>query len=152
LPDDVGDDASLLVDPLGDEIIGASLSFYAWEGYDPEFHKSAAEYASERDAYNAAFDAAAELARGVLPPPLMEWTDARPSVGADAHRAMVWEGTHGLLILQQAAFDLQFGLELMFWLMGCSRNEFRPTTPLIEWLCDRSRSLHDKHGFPPLAR
>lgn len=137
---------SLSVDPLGDEVVGASLPFCYWEEYNPEFHDDLQEYGSQREAYNRVFEKAAGLARRLLPPPVQFWTDADER----AHRAVVWEGNHGLLILQQASFDPQFGIEVDFWLAACSRQQFCATTPLIDWLCQRSHSTHAERGFPPL--
>ena len=144
----VDGERDLAVDPLGGEVLCAYLSFLYWEDYEPQWHEERAEYERQRSAYEAAFDAAGDLARRVLPPPMAEWTDAN----ADAHRAIIWGGTHGLLVLQQAAFDTQFGLELNFWLARPPAEGFRPTTPLIDWLCQLSRRQHDARGFPPLRR
>ncbi len=130
---------SLSVDPLGDEIISATLPFYYWENYDPKFHEDLGEYTRQRQEYNAAFETAASLARRLLPPPIQFWTDA----DEDAHKAIAWEGDHGLLILQQACFDPQFGIDLDFWLTNCSRQDFHPTMPLIDWLTEHSRKIRD---------
>jgi hypothetical protein len=137
---------SLIVEPLGEEVIGASLPFYYLEEYNPEFHDDLEEYRRQRQAYNDGFERAVSLAQRILPAPVRFWTDADER----AHRAVVWRGSHGLLILQQACFDPQFGIELDFWLVGCSEEEFRPATPLIDWLCKRSQSLHAERDFPPL--
>lgn len=136
---------SLIIDPFGEEVVGASLPFYYWEDYDPRWHDDLNEYQRQRLAYSDEFETAAGLARRVLPAPAMFWTDE----DGDAHRAVVWVGGHGLLILQQACFDPQFGIELDFWLTGCSMQDFRPTTPLIDWLCKRGQSLHAERDFPP---
>jgi hypothetical protein len=138
---------SLTVDPLGSEIIGADLPFYYWEAYEPEWHDNPTEYRRERRAYDAEFESASKLALNLLPRPFLRWTND----DEDAHRALVWQGEHGLLLLQQASFDPQFGIEIDFWLEKCSASRFHPTTPLIDWLCKRSRRLHDKQGFPALS-
>jgi hypothetical protein len=136
----------LVVDPLGNRIIGASLPFYYWEDFDPEFHDDASEYRRQRQAFDGAFEAALKLAQEVLPPPFLEWTDADD----DAYRAVIWEGEQGVFLLQQACFDPQFGVEIDCWLEGCSKIDFRPATPLIDWLNRRSQRLHAKGGFQPL--
>src|SRR5436190_15326983 len=99
---------SLSVDPLGSEVVGASLAFCYWEDFEPRSDDDRGEYERERRAYGEEFEAAGHLARCVLPPPITHWTDA----DKDAHRAIVWQGEHGLLILQQASFDPQFGIEI----------------------------------------
>jgi hypothetical protein len=87
------------------------------------------------------------MTRTVLGPPVLEWRDS----DKDAHRATIWEARSALLILQQADFDIQSGREINFWLLPCTLTEFRPTSPLIDWLCHRSREAHKQQGFPPLV-
>ncbi len=128
---------ALIVDPLGPEVIGVMLAFHYWEDRDD---------AQRKAAFHTAFDRAGALALRLFPEPFLRWTDA----DEQAHRALAWEGTHGILILQEASFDPQFGLEVDFWLAGCARAEFRPETPLIDWLTRRSGRLHDERGFPSL--
>jgi len=138
----------LSVDPLGDEVVGASLPFLYWEGYDPKAYSDSDDYEAARRAYDDAFDVAAHSARRVLASPAIEWRDS----DEEAHRASVWEGRDGVLILQQACFDPQFGIELDFWLLGGSLKQFSPTSPLIDWLVSWSKAAHDARGFPPLAQ
>ena len=142
----IDSERSLRVGPFGGDVLCAFHAFAWWEDYDPHFHKEPAEYEQQRAAYDAAFDAAVEIARRVLPPPLAEWTDA----DRDAHRAVVWSGTHGLLVLQQAALDIQFGWDLDLWLSPCLSEQFRPTTPLCDWLYSVSDRKPDSHGLPSL--
>lgn len=137
---------SLGVDPLAEKVLCATLPFYYWEDCDPEFHEELEEYLHQRQAFDDEFETAANLARRLLPTPVQFWTDA----DVDAHKAIVWKGDHGLLILQQACFDLQFGIELDFWLVACSVKEFHPATPLIHWLCKHSERLHAESDSPPL--
>jgi hypothetical protein len=136
----------LSVDPLGGDVIGASLPFYYWEDYDRQFHDNQDEYRRQRRAYDDEFETAVSLARRQLPAPIQLWTDANE----EAHKAVVWNGDEGLLILQQACFDPQYGIEVNFWLASCSSRDFQPTTPLIDWLCKRSQSRHAEQDFPPL--
>jgi hypothetical protein len=136
----------LTVDPLGTDVIGARLVFCFWDDYDPQFHDDLDEYARQRSEYEALYERAWVVSQGLLGPPASEWVNQ----DRDAHKAAVWPGQTGLLILQQAAFDLQFGIEIDFWLEPVSISEFRPRTPLIDWLAERSIRLHDRRGFPPL--
>jgi hypothetical protein len=116
-----------------DGLVGASLPIYFWEEYDPEFHDDPREHARQKKRFDDRFDATAEVALRHLPEPFFRWTDADQS----AHRAMVWEGTSGILVLQQASVDPQFGIEVDFWVDNCRKEEFRPQTPLIDWLMNR---------------
>ncbi len=142
----VSERLSLAVDPLGKRVNGASLPFLYWQDHDPEPHPDRSTYEQERRTYDAEFSAAARVARRVLGAPDADWRDHDDA----GHQATVWECRHGLLILQQACFDPQFGIELNVWLEGCSIKDFTPTPPLIDWLGRRSYQLHHEHGFPPL--
>ena len=73
----------LSVDPLGEEIIGATLPFLYWDDLedwdddeDWEIYAGREEYKRQRDAYDAEFEAATKLALATLPPPWQYWTDA----------------------------------------------------------------------------
>lgn len=138
----------LIVDPLGGDVIGASLPFCYWDDCDPEAHDDLAEYSRQRREYDEAFETAANSARRLLPGSMKPWTDATE----DSHKAIVWEGDYGLLILQQACYDPQFGIEVDFWLTNCTRQDFQPTTPLIDWLCKRSRDIRAGQDLPPSRR
>jgi hypothetical protein len=142
----VDTDWPFIIDPLGERIVAAILPFFYWDDYDPAFRKDLAVLDQERSQFESEFDSVAKLAEGLLSAPLCRWQDADKS----AHRAMVWAGKDGVLVLQQADFDLQFGRELNFWLAPIQPGEFTPSTPLIDWLCQYSRAVHEKLGFPPL--
>jgi hypothetical protein len=52
-----------------------------------------------------------------------------------------WRGATGLLIVQQSAYDLQFGLDINYWVhpwAGPDRTRNPPlplSIPFIDWLC-----------------
>ena len=137
----------LTVDPLGEAVECAMLPFFWWEDFSLRDHPDRASYDAARQAYEDAFSGACSMAERALPPAVARWRDD----DKDGHQARVWEGRHGLLILQQACFDPQFGIELNFWLMEGTRKDFAPTTPLIDWLGQRSKAVHDQRGFPPVV-
>ena len=95
--------------------------------------------------FDESFESARMLAESVLSSPFLNWTDQ----DEDAYRAAAWEGTHGILILQEAARDLIDGVEIDFWIENCSRQDFRPTGCMLDWLEQRSLELHDEYGFGP---
>ena len=138
--------ASMNVVPHGSRVILAILPFYAWEGYELSWHADPAEYERERVLYEAEFLATAALGERILPPPILRWRDA----DKNAHAAIAWAGDYGVLVLQQAACDLQFGMEINFWLMRCTSEEFAPHTPLIDWLCAWGNKLHEGRAPLPL--
>lgn len=139
------DDWPFLVDQLDDKVHCAIMPVCLWTTYSQQSHSDQAECQRERKAFDKAFEAAQVLSQHVLSAPFLHWTDD----GANAYRASAWEGTHGILILQQAARDLIDGVEINFWLEACSRREFRPTGSMLGWLERRSLELHDKHGYGP---
>lgn len=141
----VPEHGSLWIDPLGREVLGARLPFCFWETRDPDRHVDAREHRRQRNAFDLAFFNAGILAEEELEVAPKLWTDR----DADAHRACIWETEHGLLILQQACFDLQSGLEIHFWLERRSA-DFATETPLIDGCIRRSSERHDAEGFPEL--
>lgn len=142
----VPDAWELVVDPAGSEIVGARFPVAYWETYAENHHDSIESWKLERLDYDRVFCDAAEVSMNVLEAPEVCWQDQ----DANGNRAVVWEGEQGLLILQQACFDPQFGIEINFWLDSVRLDGFVPSTPLIDWLTRRSRQIHDKEGFPPL--
>lgn len=136
----------LSVDPLGDAIVGARLAFYWWEDFEPQGgYDSEDEYARDGRAYHEAFDRAREIAIGVLGQAAAERRDH------EARRAIVWERSHGLLLLQEALYDAQRGAELSFWLEPCGLGALPdPDEPLVEWIADRSEARHAEGGYPSL--
>src|SRR5437879_2536241 len=88
----------LQVDPLGKEIIDASLPFYYWENYDFKDHTNLKEYESQLRDFESSFEMAKRIAIKCLPEPILNWVD----LDQDSHKAVIWEGEYGLLILQQA--------------------------------------------------
>ena len=141
----VPDHGSLWVDPLGREVLGARLPCCFWETYDPDHHVDLREHRRQRNAFDLAFFHAGIQAEEVLETAPRLWTDR----DANAHRACIWEADHGLLILQQACFDLQSGLEIHFWLEQRT-DDFQTETPLIDGCIRRSSARHDAQGFPEL--
>lgn len=140
----VPEHGALSVDPLGGAVLSARLPFCFWETQDRDYRRD--ERRQQRHAFDLAFFNAGILTEEVLDRPPRLWADR----DADAHRACIWETEPGLLILQQARFDLQSGLELHFWLEGRGDGELEPETPLIDGCLRRSSARHDAQGFPEL--
>jgi hypothetical protein len=136
----------LLVDPLRAAVLGASLPFCYWDGYQREGHPDPKDWQRERARFDRAFEGAAELAMTVLRRAPVEWADQDP----DRHRAAFWCGAHGVLILQQACADPQFGVEVDFWLHPGPLERLEPSSPLIDRLTGASQDAHSRDGFPPL--
>lgn len=122
----------------GDVLGPVLLPFYYWENYDPDWHDEVGTFVPEQIAYNAAYQQTVETVSAVLGPPLRTGQDD----DEDAHRWAVWPRETAFLIVQQAALDLQFGMEINIWLepctaLPCAEDEFQPTSPLIDWLTNR---------------
>ncbi len=143
---EIPDQWPLNVDPLGPEIICARVPVCYWTEDDVDSGYEPGKVDQQRKAFDEAFVAAESVVRRQLSNPFMTWTDATEPF----RQARMWAGLHGVLTLQQACFDPQFGLEINVWLQEGTRAKFQPTSPLIDWLCDRSRSRHEEKGFPPL--
>lgn len=144
---EITEDFYFSIDPLGKEILSAILPFYYWEDYEPEWHENIEEYNRQLKLYNEEFELVKTIALTVLPPPFFYWTD----LDEDRHKTVIWEGKHGILILQQACGDIQFGMEINLWLENCSKDEFNPKISLIDWLEKRSQNIRDRQGFPKIC-
>jgi len=130
---EIGDDVHLTVAPNGEDINCMVLPFCWWPNYDEEFATSRLLHGIEKRRFGAAFTKAADLTRKTIAPPFYTGRDA----DEDRHQYAVWAGNHAWLILQQAAFDVQFGIEINFWLEPIKGERFTPITPLIDWLTSR---------------
>jgi hypothetical protein len=56
----------------------------------------------------------------------------------------IWRRAHALVIVQQAAFDVQFGSEVNLWLEPSEGPLPQIRPPLIDWLVKRD---HDRAAF-----
>lgn len=117
----------------GAEVKCGALPFCYWENYKSRHHTVAASYRKERSVFNALYDDALGKTRDVAGRPFR--------VGRDTDdlrfRYSVWRTEYGLLILQQCAFDIQFGVEINFWLEPLGKERFAPGRTLIDWLARR---------------
>ena len=127
---EIGDNMCMTVAPSGEDIDCMILPFCWWPDYDVEFATSRLRHAIEKRKFGAAFTKAADLTRKTIGPPFHTGRDA----DEDRHQYAVWKGNHAWLILQQAAYDVQYGLEINFWLEPMRNESFTPTTQLIDWL------------------
>jgi hypothetical protein len=131
----------LWLDPLGERIIGARLP--TWYLYDSE---AVSPVQPDREAFDVAFRSLAEHVQAAVGPPALKWRDEDVA----GYEAWVWEGSHGLLIAQQAALDQEFGAEVCLAVEGIRLVEVGPTTPFAARQLTRSERLHAAEGFPPL--
>jgi len=141
----VPEHGALSVDPLGREVVSSRLPFCFWETQDRDHPRE--EQRRQRHAFDLAFFNAGILTEEVLDAAPTLWTDH----DADSYRACIWQTEHGLLILQQACFDLQSGREIHFWLESLAGGDFQTETPLIDGCIRRTSALHDEQGFPDLV-
>lgn len=134
-------ETALWVDPLGATIVSARLP--TWYFDDSE---RGSRWPSDRASFDVAFQHLAQHVQLALGPPRLKWRDE----DAVAYEAWVWEGTHGLLIAQQAAIDTEFGDEVCLAVEGLRLSDLEPTTPFAAGFIGRSARLHDAEGFPPV--
>ncbi len=108
----------------------AVLSFCWWDTFLRRQHPSAESYEAERAQFDQAYADALSRAVGVLGEPLLQGAD-RDERG---HRWAIWRGQTGLFVLQQSAYDPQFGLDINYWICPWSGPDPQPSSPLIDWL------------------
>lgn len=129
----INDQLRLLVQPSGGRIGCATLPFCYWERYHPENHPTIESYRQARQGYDRIYEQVFQTTVAALDPPQYVGRD----IDTDAHSYAVWRSEHALLLLQQCAFDVQFGVEINFWLEPHHGETFVPTSPLVDWLVRR---------------
>jgi hypothetical protein len=115
----------------------AILSICWWETFLKSQHDSLASWEAERAQFDQFYTGALASARAILGQPRLQGAD----VDEQGHRYAIWRGETGLLILQQSAYDPQFGLDVNYWVQPWRGVDPQPTSPFIDWLCGLSRSM-----------
>jgi hypothetical protein len=127
----VNNELELLVGAEGEQIECVILPFCYWRDYEEEWHDSVQAFQQERHEFDSAYDRALSDVESVLGRPFYFGQDQDDQ----AHRYALWQGDTSVLILQQAAFDVQFGVEINLWIEpNLQVGEFSPPSNLIEWL------------------
>jgi hypothetical protein len=108
----------------------AVLSFCGWETCNPRDHWTRKSYQTEREQFDQVFADALERTIEELGKPLVQGQDT----DNQAHHWAIWRGRTGLFVLQQSAYDPQFGLDINYWICPWSEQNLRPSSPLIDWL------------------
>jgi hypothetical protein len=114
----------------------AILSVCWWETFMQSQHESWESWAAEHAEFDRLFSDRLADAVALLGPPRVQGSDE----GEYPHRYAVWRGETGLLVLQQSTYDLQFGLDVNYWVQPWSGPDPRPTSPFIDWLIQLSSS------------
>jgi hypothetical protein len=109
----------------------AILSICWWETFLKSEHKSVESWKAERVEFDRLFTVSLAESTAVLGPPRLQGMDA----DKNRHHFAIWRGETGLLILQESAYDPQFGLDVNYWIQPWSGSDPHPTSPFIDWLC-----------------
>lgn len=122
----------------------AVLSVCWWVSFLPSQHPNRASFEAEKAEFDRLYALELESVIGELGPP--------HELGQDkdnhAHRWAYWNGKSGLLILQQSAYDPQFGFDINYWLHPWTDGMTRPTSPFIDWLFGVSPSSESGMNLP----
>jgi hypothetical protein len=108
----------------------AILSIYWWETFLAVQHSERMLWEAERSEFDRLYTQEQERAIAILGAPTLAGQDN----DVDAHQWTIWRGQTGLLVLQQSAYDPQFGLDLNYWLAPWRGGDPRPSSPFIDWL------------------
>jgi hypothetical protein len=111
-------------------VLNAVLSICWWEDCSEGHHESTESFHEDRDQFNRLFADELGRATAVLGAPLLRGKDRD---GA-AHEHALWRGDTGLLVLQQSAYDPQFGLDINYWVRPWRGSDPQPATPFLDWL------------------
>jgi hypothetical protein len=108
----------------------AILSICWWETFLKSDHANLESWQKERDEFDRCYSDSLASAIEVLGRPYIEGSDT----DENRHSYALWRGKTGLLILQQSAYDPQFGYDVNYWVQPWSGPDPRPTSPFIDWL------------------
>ncbi|GDX81432.1 hypothetical protein LBMAG42_32430 [Deltaproteobacteria bacterium] len=103
-----------------------------WESFDPEDYALTADFEAARAEFDSEYRRIREPALQVLGQPVVE--SCAPGC---AHS--VWRTPTNLRVLQQAAHDPQFGLEINWWIQPWNESSVPPFGSLIDWLHELQR-------------
>lgn len=108
----------------------AILSVCWWDTFLKSEHANLQSWQRERDEFDQYYSDSLSDATGILGPPRIQGVDR----DKNRHRYAVWRGETGLLVLQQSAYDPQFGHDVNYWIQPWSGSDPQPTSPFIDWL------------------
>lgn len=108
----------------------AILSLCWWDTFEKSQHVKLPSWQKEREAFDQCYSNSLANTIEVIGPPPINGTDT----DENRHRYAIWRGKTGLLILQQSAYDPQFGLDVNYWVQPWSGPDPKPTSPFIDWL------------------
>lgn len=111
-------------------VSSAITSICWWETYLKTEHEKLANWEAERAEFDRLFAESLAVSISVLGSPQLQGMNA----DRDQHRYAIWRGKTGLLILQQSAYDPQFGFDVNYWVQPWSGLDPIPTSPFIDWL------------------
>ncbi len=109
----------------------AILSICWWETFLQSEHVSLQSWQKEHEEFDQIYIESLACAIEILGAPRIQGADT----DANRHRYAIWRGKSGLLILQQSAYDPQFGYDVNYWVQPWSGPDPIPTSPFIDWLC-----------------
>jgi hypothetical protein len=109
----------------------AILSIGWWPTFLKLRHESLDSWEAERAEFDRLYAEALTQVIAVLGPPRTQGTDPNDY----RHQHAIWRGKSGLMVLQQSAYDPQFGLDVNYWVRPWSGPDPQPTSPFIDWLC-----------------
>jgi len=126
----------VLIQPHGPHMGSYSAPVCYWENFDQKSSMPGEAYRLERERYDHCYRALADDVTALLGDPLVTATETAPTCSYS-----IWRLAHALVIVQQAAFDVQFGIEVNLWLEPWEGPLPQIRPPLIDWLVKRD---HDR--------
>lgn len=111
-------------------VLCAVLSTCLWETFLRTEHESDESWQAERSQFDSRYEAALSNAIAAIGIPRRQGADCDET----RHRHAIWRGAHGLMVLQQSAYDPQFGHDVNFWFHPWVGPDPVFTSPLIDWL------------------
>ena len=111
-----------------EETIPTRVNIYSWEDWDEEDHATRDEFLAAEKRFDQVFAEASEILRDQWGPPLK-----KGSYKLEEFRFSwaMWEGQGGLRILAQDEPDIQYGVEVVIWIVPWKKGKPLPEMPLF---------------------
>lgn len=121
--------------PLKLSTVNAGITSVLW--WDSYAETNSPSYSFEHNLFNGKYNELLVKAKSALGDPSFEGQNQ----DAMAHKFAFWRGKNGLFVVQQSAFDLQFGYDINLWVQPWTGPNPEPGKLFIDVLTERLRDL-----------
>ncbi|MCA9614014.1 MAG: hypothetical protein KC586_14755 [Myxococcales bacterium] len=131
-----GEDTGFVASFQGERLSFCYVALCYWPTFERDVHEDDV-WTRERDAFDRVFELALEEGVARVGTPSDQWEELHADAGA--MRTATWQAWGGTLVLQQAEYDGEFGVEVNWWWSPNVKDVASHTRPFVDWLERASR-------------